>query len=159
MGIDYSVNLGIGYIIDSEDLFAPFRVDIPEKSHMEDRFDPKTGKKIAPVKVVDEEACEEYEYKGKRYEDVYDLSHALAKDLECGISNNGGYSDGDTYYVTVDVATDDSGLEEGRFIVGGAAKFDDVTAMRAQLTKLKKAFKKLGIDLGEAKVFPQWDIS
>lgn len=159
MGIDYSVNLGIGYILDQEDIIAPFRVEVPEKFHMEDRFDPKTGKKIAPVKVIDAEAGEEYEYKGERFEDTYELFERLGSELGCDINNCGGYSDGETIRVTLDVDTDESGIDDGRFTVGGAAKFDDVTALRAQLTKLKKDFKKLGIDLGEAKVFPAWDIS
>lgn len=159
MGIDYSVHLGIGYILDREDIIAPFRVEIPEKFHMEDRFDSKTGKKLAPEKVVDEEGGEEFEYKGTRYEMEYELFEAMAEDLECCIDNCGGYTDGETIRVTLDVETDDSGIDDGRFTVGGAVSFADVTAMRAQLTALKKKFKKLGIDLGEAKVFPAWDIS
>lgn len=159
MGIDYSVNLGIGYILDREDIIAPFRVEVPEKFHMEDRFDPKTGKKLAPVKVVDEEGGEEFEYKGERHEDSYELFQAIGEDLGCNIDNCGGYTDGETIRVTLEIETDDSGVDDGMFTVGGAASFDDVTAKRAELKELKKRFKKLGIDLGEPKVFPAWDIS
>jgi hypothetical protein len=159
MGIDYSVHLGVGYILDREDIIAPFRVEIPEKFHMEDRFDPKTGVKLEPVKVVDEGGQEEFEYKGTRYEMEYELFEAIGQDLGCCIDNCGGYSDGETIRVTLDLDTDDSGIDDGRFTVGGAITFDDLTSRRAELITLKKAFKKLGIDLGEAKVFPAWNIS
>lgn len=159
MSIDYSVHLGVGYILDREDIVALFRVEIPEKFHMEKRFDPKSGKKIEPEKVIDEESGEEFEYKGKKYENEYELFEALGQDLGCNIANCGGYSDDEVIRVTLDIETDDSGVDDGRFTVGGAAAFNDVTAKRAELMALKKKFKKLGIDLGEPKVFPAWDIS
>lgn len=159
MGIDYSVHLGVGFIVNKDSLTSPFRVETEEQFHMEDRFNPKTGEKLAPVKVVDVEADEAFVFEGKTYDDWYELSEALAEKLDCGIQDTGGYTDGETIFVTLAVDTDDGGTDEGRFTVGGAAKFDDVTAMRAQLTKLKKAFKKFGVDLGEAKVFPAWNVS
>ncbi len=160
MGIDYAFNLGIGYILDREDVVAPFRVDVPEKFHMEDRFSPKTGKKLEPVKVVDEEAGEAYVLDGKQYEEHWEFFEDLSKKLECDITNQGGYSDDQTLYFTVKVEkTDEDTLEDGRITLGPSITFDNITSSRAALTKLAKSLKKLGIEPGVAKVFVQPDFS
>jgi hypothetical protein len=160
MGIDYQFSLGIGFILDREDVVAPFRVEVPEKFHMEDRFDPKTGKPIEPVKVIDEEAGEAFVVDGTTYEDGYDFFEALGSKLGCSIANQGGYSDGETLYLTVDVErTDEDYLDDGRISVGSSIAFDNVTASRAAIMELSKKLKKLGIEPGTAKVFVQSDIS
>lgn len=159
MGIDYGCYLGIGFITDKETVLAPFRKVLPEVSHMEDRFDQKTGKKLAPVKVVDEGEGEEFVFDGRHYDDDFELFEAIGKKLNCSIGDTGGYTEGTTVYIEVDVDTDDGGVDDGRFTVGGAATFADVTALRAQLTKLKRDFKKLGIELDEPMVFPAYSIS
>lgn len=57
MSTTYSAWLRVGITVGAFDLLRFFRADRPEKSHMKDRFDPDTGKKVGQVKVVDEEAC------------------------------------------------------------------------------------------------------
>jgi len=161
MGIDYSASLGIGFVVSNDDLLKPFTVETEEKFHMEDRFDPKTGKKLAPVKVIDEEGGETYEFEGERYEDTYELFDAMGKKLGCEIANQGGYSNGETLYVFVDGVehTGEDDCDDGRFSVGTSVLFDEVARQKSALDKLAKAFKKYGIDLGPAKVFVAWDIS
>lgn len=160
MGIDYQFNIGIGFILDREDVVAPFRVQTEEKFHMEDRFDSKTGKKLAPLKVVDQKATEAFELDGKTYEECWDFYEALGEKLDCSISNQGGYTDGETLYITINIEhTGEDDLDSGRVTAGSSITFDNVTMSRATLMTLSKKLKKLGIEPGTAKVFIQSDIS
>lgn len=56
MGIDYSVRLAVGYVLGRDQVLGPFMIYTEERAHMEDRFDPRSGKKLLPQKVVDEAA-------------------------------------------------------------------------------------------------------
>ena len=162
MSTDYSANLGIGYVIDREDLIAPFRVLLEEKSHMEDRFDKYTGAKLSQqAKVIDREAGEAYVLEGVTYEEGYELYEVLAEKFGCNIQDRGGYSDGETLYVTVNAKhTGEDDHDCGRVVVGSSILFDEVVKAKGKLKKLAKMFKSsYGIDLGEAKVFVAWDIS
>ncbi len=121
MGIDYGADIGIGYIINLDDLLAPFRVETEEKFHLEDRFDQKTGKKLEPAKVVDVEAGEAFVFEGQTYEEGYELYEAMAEKLNCSIQNTGGYTDGETLFVTVHAEyTCEDGCDGGRFFVGSS---------------------------------------
>lgn len=160
MGIDYSANVGIGFIVDREDLLAPFRVETEEKFHMEDRYDPKTGKKLEPVKIVDVEAGEIFEFEGKTFEEEYEVVEAIADKLDCIIEDTGGYTDCETLQITVKVEhTDEDDVDCDRFYVGSSILFDNVTALRAELKRVAKGFKKYGVDVGEAKVYVAYGIS
>ncbi len=154
MGIDYSFNLAVGFVMDMDSLTKPFIVVAEEKFHMEDRFDPKTGAKLEPVKVVDEREEQNYVFKGQTYEDQFELLEALGEELGCSVNNGGGYSDGKTAYISVDFETDDSGEDYGRVCVGGKATFDEISACKVKCMALKKALNKLGVSsLGEAMVY------
>lgn len=160
MGIDYSFNLAVGFIVDTEDFIKPFRTMNEEKFHMEDRFDPKSGKKVGQEKVIDQEAEEAYTYKGKTYEEQYEFLEALCEDLGCTVDDGGGYSDNEKVYISVDFETDDSGQDYGRVCVGGAATFDEIAKCKKKCADLKKALNKLGVSsLGEAMVYVSPNIS
>lgn len=53
MSVDHSALIVIGYVISPESFFKPFLVRRNEVAHLEDRFDSRTGKKLAPEKVID----------------------------------------------------------------------------------------------------------
>ncbi len=160
MGIDYAFNLGIGFVLDREDVLAPFRVEREEKFHMEDRFNPKTGKKVEPAKVVDEEAGEAFILDGTHHDDDWSFLEALSQKLGCDITNQGGYSDDQTLYFTVKVkTTGEDGLEDGRMTVGYSIAFVTVIESSSSVMLLAAKLKKLGIEPGVAKVFVQPDIS
>jgi hypothetical protein len=55
MSTDYDAGLVVGFAIDWNDLKKAVGKPMPEQSHMEDRFDPKTGKPTRREKVVDVE--------------------------------------------------------------------------------------------------------
>jgi len=157
MGIDYSFSLDIGYKISGEDLPDSMRKLTEEKSHMEDRFDPKTGKKLAPAKVVDEEGgLECFLLDGKEIEDTYELAEALADKLGCDVDCEHGYS-GEDFSITFSLQlerTDEDDCDWGRVAIGSSILFDEATSAkaRAALKKLGKDLKKLGIDPGPAKI-------
>ncbi len=160
MGIDYSFSLAVGFVVAMDSLVKPFIVKKEEKFHMEDRFDPKTGKKIGQAKVVDQSAEEEYAYKGETYECRYEMFEALEVDLDCSINSGGGYSDGKTAYISVEFETDDSGEDYGRVCVGGKATFEEVAKCKKKCADLKKTLTKLGVSsLGEAMVYVSPNIS
>jgi hypothetical protein len=100
MGIDYSVRLGVGYILDREDIIAPFRVEVPEKCHYEDRYDPKTGQKSHLVKVVDAEATTEYEVDKKRFSDPEEVFDHLCKKV--GGEWESVFDDGETHLISIE---------------------------------------------------------
>ncbi len=55
MGTDYTFNLAISFKFIEKDLVKAFGRKTIEQSHHEERFDPKTGKKIDDELVIDEE--------------------------------------------------------------------------------------------------------
>lgn len=69
MSVDYTLQMGIGWKLDEEQskaFFKQYNQEIsPEVSHMEDRFNPKTGEKLNPKLVIDEEAEYGYAVDGK----------------------------------------------------------------------------------------------
>ena len=67
MGVYFDANIMLGFRIDKSVFYKAFMGDvtIAEKSHLEDRFDPKTGKKLKPVKVIDQHEFTPIFYKGK----------------------------------------------------------------------------------------------
>jgi len=157
MGIDYSFSLDIGYKISGEDLpDSMFRIT-EQKSHMEDRFDPRSGKKIAPVRVIDEEGGEEtYILDGKEHEDTCELAEALAEKFGCDVDCERGYG-GDDFSMSFTLRLERTGEDDngwGNVAVGSSILFDVATSAkaRAAMKKLGKDLKKLGIDPGPAKI-------
>lgn len=74
---------GIGYLLDVEQLAGRFRAKIEEVSHLEKRFDPKTGKAIADEKVIDTEASDPWTFKGKHFDDLGEWLETVAEELNC----------------------------------------------------------------------------
>lgn len=157
MGIDYSFWLNIGYKISGEFLPDSMRKITEEKSHMEDRFDPKTGKKLAPVKVIDEEGgLECFLVDGTELEDMYSLAEALSEKLGCEVECEHGYS-GEDFTITFSVNLPRTGQDDGdwgRVSVGSSILFEEVISnkARAAVEKLGADLKALGIDPGPAKI-------
>jgi len=96
MGVDYSQAVKIGFLFSIEDIDEKFAVTVPEQFHMEERFDPKTGVKITPVKIIDRRETKIYRVPGRSlgFESGQDLMEHIAhiigaslwcfKDYMCG---------------------------------------------------------------------------
>lgn len=155
MGIDYSFALGIGFTVDPEELSEALRKDntklIPEKSHMEDRFDPKTGPKLASVKVVDEDETvswfigeEEFEYENEFLEEFFHRKGMA-------YSDDSGMSEASVAYVTVPVKhTGEDEFDGGRVNCGSSIAYSVATSKSTQngLKKIKKFLQSLGLEVG-----------
>lgn len=83
MSIEYDSVLVVGWLLDKNDLPKKFIKNLPETSHMEDRFDPKTGQKVTSEVVIDSEEREIFVLDGIEYEDedevgfFYTLAHKV----------------------------------------------------------------------------------
>jgi hypothetical protein len=85
MSTYYTFGIAIGFEFSPEELSDVFGERIAEKSHMEDRFDQKTGKKTSQVKVIDEEDRVVCKLDGKVFESDYwtDFANSLARKIGC----------------------------------------------------------------------------
>lgn len=97
MGINYSISLAVGYVLTYDELFDPFTVRTGEVAHMEDRYDPKTGAKLLPEKVIDSPAREAIIVDGKEWDDYHAIEFICDKlgDVRYWMRDDGG----DTEYI------------------------------------------------------------
>lgn len=80
----YSTNIDVGFVFKLKDLEKAFGKKVPEKSHMEPRWDSKTGKRLRDKKVVDEEASICLQLDGKKYgDDWMRFAMDVAKKIDC----------------------------------------------------------------------------
>jgi hypothetical protein len=166
MSIDFSFALGIGFTVDPEELSEALRKAntkvVPEKFHMEDRFDPKTGAKLAPVKVVDEDETvswfvgkEEFEYEDEFLEEFFNRKGMT-------YSDNSGMSEASVAYVTVPVKhTGEDDFDDGNITCGSSIAYSVATSKSTQncLKKIKKFLQSLGLEVGEPKIFVESRVS
>jgi Domain of unknown function (DUF4419) len=95
MGIDYTASLVYGFEIDEDDVQRIWRKSEkdPGEFHMEDRFDPKTGKKIKQEKVWDRKPSTKswYEMNGKKIDDLdfEDWDSFLSEHFGCNVETAG----------------------------------------------------------------------
>jgi len=154
MSIDFNFDLAVGFVLDKSDVLAPFGLESDERSHTEDRYDPKTGKKLEPVKVVDDLGGVTYELHGDRYDDEHEFLGALAGELDCSLDFGGNYSDNETIYASVEIEfTGEDDLDAGNISCGSSATLSTVIKSKRKVEALAKKLKKLGIDPGVAKVY------
>jgi len=94
MGTSYTAGLGIGFVFTEAQFEAPFKHEIPEESHMEDRFDERTGAKKGSVKVVDRHRRTWHVIDGKRFDDgAHELAELVAKRVGAKVARIGGYNE------------------------------------------------------------------
>lgn len=83
MGDKYDTRLAIGFKLDKFDLERAFGTTVPEKSHTEDRYDPKTGSFVGREKVVDEPAIKLFTFNGSQmYSDLEPLICEIVKSVK-----------------------------------------------------------------------------
>lgn len=148
----YDANVCIGFCISTEEL-SPFYVGRAEVSHLEDRFDVKTGKKCGETKVVDTDEGIDYNIGGHVFEGPPtkemnagylrvpdDMIDFLAEKLDCRVT-----LDGDFEYSS-----------NGQVLCFEPKKCNTTIASilkhQKEFTRIRKAAKKLGLNLGEPDV-------
>ena len=160
MGIHYGIGLAIGFTIRLEEFLKPFAKTREEEFHIEDRWDPKTGKKLEPVKVVDDEGDEWYEY-GAASMDEEELMEAVGNNFKCNINYIGDCEASEAVLeITLDdvVYTSEDDYDDGRVSIGCSMKFEELVALQSRLRSTKQAFEEIGIVLGEPKVMCSYSI-
>jgi hypothetical protein len=154
MGMQYSIGLGIGFIVRASIFFDAFETLKEEKFHMEDRWDPKTGKQLEPVKVVDEQVESVYTFNGEELEDELSVMEKVGNELNCDIEHG---NENDEYLnITLrDVEyTDEDDFDDGRVSIGHSVSFLEVVQKEEELVRLATAFRdRCGIKVGNPKVF------
>jgi len=164
MSTDYCFANRVGFEFSVKELQKAFGFKIREKSHKEDRFDPKTGAKLQPEKVVDVEEHIGYKFLGKvikdsDYEEVEELSNLIARHLKCLYNTSDGYNgvvsvvfgpkmprvlrDGDSF---------------GHVDGPASYPFDAIAKMAPELKRIEKGLKKLGLQPGKAGIFVLYSV-
>lgn len=83
MSIEYSISIGIGYEFDEEDI-EKIAVKVSAKTHLEDRYDYKTGRKLKSVEVIDEDEYFTLKIgKAEFHDDECDLVDFIADNINC----------------------------------------------------------------------------
>lgn len=114
MSVDHDAVSYVGFAISFEDFFSPLLQRTKEEFHMEDRFHPKTGKKLEKQeKVVDRPAgfdivINEKHFEGPESKDALDGSYcpedevmeAIGELLNCQVSYTGDMYNGCCFYIT-----------------------------------------------------------
>jgi hypothetical protein len=154
MGVDYNGNILLGYTLPSEDVQKIFRVKSPGKFHMEDRFNPLNGEKIAPLKVWDEKPSNGLFYKGEQYEMHEGFEELLEELLDCRVTLVGSWMQGEFEYVFHPEmpSPSEGGYDGGRVSYGPSYWFKDFLSLEIRLKRIKGALQKLGLDPGEPEV-------
>lgn len=162
MGIDYSCSLVYGFEFDQkevEGLFCKKNKD-PGSFHMEDRFDAKTGAKVAPEKVWDKKPSTEkwYEIDGEKFDDIdsEEWEKILEEKLGCHVEMFGSWPSGElTYVFHINPSVgwkeaDDYGKVT---VYNNVIGQDELAEMMPEAMKLKSKLKEMGLNPPEPMIF------
>lgn len=162
MSIDYSFHLCMGFEIDQqevENIFVHKETD-PGVFHMEDRFDPKTGIKIDPIKIWDEKPSTKkwVEYKGNKIKDLdpEEWETLLAEEFDCYVSQRGSFPTGKlTYVFSVNkpISWKDAENHGHITIYNNAIECFMIDALNQKAFSLKSKLEQRGYKIGDPKVF------
>lgn len=109
-----------------------------EKSHVEDRYDQKTGKKLEPEKIIDEEACDVYVLDGTTFclYELQEFAECIAQKAGGSLVITGNMQFGALYFHVVC-----DGLEE-------PIEIYELIKKEKELVNIGKELVKMGFDVG-----------
>lgn len=141
MGMNWDWSLVVGFLVDRDDLLMPFKKEVEEETHLEDRYDARTGKKVGQVAVVDRKAGEEYFLDGKSCgSDEHEFIEVLADEANCDITLHGDHCTGEDMTYSV----------EPKRQCQGSLTFKEVAELAPEAERIRQVFKvRFGVDLGE----------
>jgi hypothetical protein len=156
MGIDYNATLEIGFVFKSNEVAKIFKKEIPEKFHLETRYDPKTGAVLkGKEKIIEREGYIEYHFKGKCQPDQEELFASIAQEIRCQYLSFGDMCCGPDYVVFKPnfQARKQYGYDDrGRHTIEGEIDVNAIIKMAPILEKLKTRLRKLGLKPRNAEV-------
>ncbi len=168
MGIDYSASLAVGFYFEPDEVLDAFTEEVEEVSHLEKRWDPKTGKEDRPEKVIDQEGGKRLVFKGEVVGDgdedsllvPQDLFGALAGHLKCQYWDDGWPDElKGVVFGFVPKRNIETGWSTGNADTTAGIRLDDVAEMEDRLGLLEMKLRALGLKPGPAGVFPILSIS
>lgn len=143
---DYDCEAVLGYVVDDLVRFFGGAVQHQdEKSHMEDRYDTRTGQVVGQEKVVDRQACDYVVLDGQEFEvrdDCYvsaELGEALGALLDADVHGAGHFGEEMVMIIQPNV-------EEKE----GVYDLDDVPFMVAKAKRIGDRCRELGFNPGQA---------
>jgi hypothetical protein len=165
MGVYYSLRLCVGFELTENEAKAPFVRKTEQKIdgsfHMEDRFDPKTGAKLEPIKVWDRKpktiTDRWYEIDGQKYDDGF-YDDKFVKDLKvklgCHIEMFGSLPSGDITFAFYLNKPSDTHYETGKYTMyNDHISIDELMDILPKLHLLKERMEKYGYKPSEPRVF------
>jgi len=169
MGTDLSFGTAIGYDFTLAEINKAFGVKALEESHMEKRFDKKSGKKIAPEKVIDHPARLVYKFDDETIEaedpdygsDHEGLCDKIALHLKCEWCHSYYYGEEEAtriYFMPKMPKPLDDGACFGHIDTDGPLPFDAVVKMAPKMKKLAAGLKKLGLKPGKAGIHVTYSV-
>lgn len=168
MSTSYSFYIRVGFQISTNELMSFFKHQaINEEEgvfHMEDRFDPKTGVKVEPVKIWDKKPKTHtetwWEIEGERFEDWEDefITKFLEEKLGCGVDaywQSSGHSDRWLYGFYPHPHNNKVKMGDGyKFSIHNTnMDYKEVCEMQTKLQELKEKLQAMGLNPGDAKIF------
>ena len=158
MGITYSFRLCVGFEIAQDDIKKCFLKEdkIPGKYHMEDRFDPKTGMKLKPVKVCDVKPIDNSVLiiDGEEIDPDDELEGVLEKTFNCHVETFGSYCAGELtycFYLNKPVRSSNGGHPIS--IYNDSVDVDEVISLESKLITLKNHLQSVGLNVDKPRVF------
>jgi len=151
MSTDYSFGIAAGFEVSVKLIIRNWGRTFPEKSHMEERFDPKSGKKLASEKVVDREEGLYFILGGKevRFDEPQEVIEALGEELEADVQlvddSPHDLSDEDFVLISPRIKCRDPSafdLEYGRVTAAGGFLIEDLARELPKFKKLEAFLKK-----------------
>lgn len=159
MGIDYSFRLAVGFRVTRQMLEQRFARHIAAKIKLEDRYDPKTGKRLEPVEVVVKDASHSFVWGAVELEDPMELVDAICDKIGATYWSVGSYMDGDVDYIIGPSFKTSEGMDCGRIDCGGGVDYLDMLGMGPEVSRIGIALLELDLDVSvKAEVTIAWTI-
>lgn len=155
MGIYYSFALKVGYSVSMEEFDKLFRITDEGKFHWEDRFDPKTGKKINQEKIWDQRPRSHYQIGEDTFDSIFTIcyeANQLEKKLECSIDMTN--ANGEIVHFTLAPPHKLNKVEYGNdTLTPGPISLNTLQEMLPKLLEIKTRLEALGLQPGDPEVF------
>lgn len=150
MSKDYDVSVHVGWHLHAHSFLRPLRKKVKEVSHMEDRFDSKTGLKAGQTKVVDTEEGFYYFFEDEEFDRAPDpksqyedeplgseILEAIGEKVKANITLHGDFESGEGMTVVITSLKAKGSPDE--------LSFKEVADLKRDLPRIHKALMKLGL--------------
>jgi len=161
MGISYRFELAIGFEVSMEEVDRVFGHTTDEVCHMEDRYDPRTGERLEPVLVRDQQSERVLMFDGLEV-DEWLIGDELAGLLDCDVHRIDPY-DGPVLAFVFGPhmkMNEEDALDDYHAGCSGSVYVDDIVTGKfaTELKRIEERLHALGFEVGRPKVQIVWSI-